>query len=140
MDARLFIINQWLTNSGLKVNNVKTELCLFYKSDTLPFTCNIITCGTEITSSKTINVLGLMFDSKLNWTNHIYNAVSKSSKSLNTSKIIRKYFTMKEFLLLLTSNYYSVLYYNSEIWLIHSLSVSNTKLLLSTSSKALKVA
>jgi hypothetical protein len=66
--------------------------------------------------------------------------VSKSSKSLNALNIIRKFFTTKEFLMLLTSNYYSVLYYNSEVWLIHSFSVSSKKLLLSTSSNALKVA
>ena len=42
--------------------------------------------------------------------------------------------------MLLTSNYYSVLYYNSEIWMIHTLSVANKKLLLSTSANALKVA
>jgi hypothetical protein len=42
--------------------------------------------------------------------------------------------------MLLTSNYYSILHYNSEIWLIHSLSVANKKLLFSTSANALKVA
>ena len=42
--------------------------------------------------------------------------------------------------MLLTSNYYSVLYYNSDVWLIRSLSVSIKKLLLSTSSNTLKVA
>jgi hypothetical protein len=42
--------------------------------------------------------------------------------------------------MLLTSNYYSVLHYDSEVWLIHSLSISIKKLLLSTSSNALKVA
>jgi hypothetical protein len=66
--------------------------------------------------------------------------VSKSFKSFIALKIIKKCFTTKEYLILLTSNYYSILYYTSEIWLIYSLSVSNKKLLLSTSSKALKVA
>ncbi len=125
-------------DSDLKVNNVESDLCLFYESDTLRVTLSL--GGMVITSKKTINVLGLMFDSKLNWTNHVYNAVSISSKSLSALKIIRKFFTTKEFLMLLTSNYASVLYYNSEVWLIHSLSVSNKKLLLFTSSNALKVA
>ena len=41
--------------------------------------------------------------------------------------------------MLLTSNYYSVLYYNSEIWHIPSLSVNSKKLILSASARALKI-
>jgi hypothetical protein len=61
MERTLKSITKWLANSGLKVNNVKTELCLFYKSDTLPVALPL--GGMDKTSSKTINVLGLMFDS-----------------------------------------------------------------------------
>jgi hypothetical protein len=138
MEKALESITKWLKKSGLKVNSAKTELCLFYKSDTTPVTITL--ADESVTSCKHINVLGVTFDSKLNWTAHIYNTVDKCAKSLNALKIIRKYFTTKEFLMLLRSNYYSVLYYNSEVWLIHSLSVANKKLLFSTSPNALKVA
>ena len=131
-------ITKWLKKSGLKVNSAKTELCLFYKHDTAPI--SIVLGGAEVTSSKHINVLGVTFDSKLNWTTHIHKTAAKCSKALNALKIIRKYFTTNEILMLLTSNYYSVLYYNSEIWMIHTLSAANKKLLLSTSAIALKVA
>ena len=122
--------------SGLKVNSAKTEMCSFYKSDTTPV--KIMLGGEEVTSCKHIDVLGVTFDLKLNWTTHIHKTVAKCAKSLNALKIKRKYFTTKEFLMLLTSNYYSILYYNSEIWMIHSLSVANKKLLFSTSANALK--
>ena len=138
MEIALVKIIKWLSDSGLKVNYTKTELCLFYKNDTTPVTISL--GGVNITSSKNINVLGLLFDSKLNWSTHICHTISKSQKSLNALKIIRKYFTTNEFMMLLTSNYYSILYYNSEIWLIPSLTVANKKRLLSTSTNALKLA
>ena len=53
MERALESITKWLMDSGLKVNNVKTELCLFYKSDTLLVTLSL--GGALITSKKAIN-------------------------------------------------------------------------------------
>ena len=58
--------------------------------------------------------------------------------SLNTYKaiwLIRKYFSKTE---LLTSNFYSVLHYNSETWYLPSLKASQKQKLLSASAKALR--
>ncbi len=41
----------------------------------------------------------------------------KANLSLNAFKLIRKYFNCKELLSLKTSNFFSVLLYNSEVWL-----------------------
>ena len=86
-----------------------------------------------------MNVLGVEFDSKLNWNPHINKAILKSNKSLYAIKLIRKYFNSKEILNLLTSNYYSILYYNSEIWHLPSLSPETKQMLLSASANALKI-
>ena len=51
---------------------------------------------------------------------------------------IKRYFTNRELLQVVTSNYYSILYYGSEIWHIPSLKVSLKKKLLSSSALALK--
>ena len=67
------------------------------------------------------NVLGIVFDSKLQWSNQVSTAIQKASIAVNDIKLIRKFFTSKELLLLLTSNYYSVLYYSTEVWNIGSL-------------------
>ena len=53
--------------------------------------------------------------------------------------MIRKYFNKEELLNLVTSNFYSILYYNSEIWHLPTLKPSLKQKLLSTSAKALKV-
>ena len=63
-----------------------------------------------------MNVLGVSFDCKLNWQTQIQNSITKAKKALNAIKIISKYFNKNELLTLITANYYSVLYYNSEIW------------------------
>jgi hypothetical protein len=49
----------------MKVNESKTKLCLFYKKDTLPIPISLN--GTDIVSKKAINVLGVLFDLKVQW-------------------------------------------------------------------------
>ena len=92
-----------------------------------------------IKSNKTINVLGVIFDSKLQWADHIAHAITKSFSALNAIRLIKKFFTQKELFQLITSNFYSLLYYNSDIWHLPSLKVSLKQKLLSASAKALKV-
>ena len=138
MEDSIEAIRTWIKKSGLKINENKTEICLFNKKDTPSVYVKV--GDDSIKSNDVINVLGVLFDSKLCWSPHIKNAISKSSKALNALRIIRKYFTSKELLQLVTSNYYSILYYNSEIWNVHSLKQFDKKLLLTASAKALKLA
>ena len=65
MKQTLEMITKWLKDSGLKVNDQKTEHCLFSKLDTLPVTISIN--AFDILSNTQINVLGVIFDSKLQW-------------------------------------------------------------------------
>ena len=60
-------------------------------------------------------------------------------KALNAIRIIKRFFTKKELLGLITSNLYSILYYNSEIWQLPTLKTTLKQNLLSASAKALKV-
>ena len=63
MENKLKLVTKWLIDSGLKVNETKTELCIFYKSDTNQMVLNLK--SNEIKSSNSINMLGVIFDSKL---------------------------------------------------------------------------
>ena len=54
-------------------------------------------------------------------TEQVANALSKALKVLNATKLIKRYFNRTELLQLITSNVYSILYYNSEIWHLPSL-------------------
>ncbi len=69
------------------MNQSETDLCLFYKTDTMPIT--VIVDGVHIISKKSINILGVIFDSKLNWTEQVTSVIYSANKSLNTIKIIR---------------------------------------------------
>jgi hypothetical protein len=63
LEKSLEAITKWLRDSGLKVNRPKTDLCLFYQHDIAPVKITIDGCIVQ--SKITINVLGLLFDSKL---------------------------------------------------------------------------
>ena len=94
-----------------------------------------ITINNTITKSKDyMNVLRVNCDSKLNWSKHVANQISKSNRALHAIKMIKKYFTQSELLSLLTSNYYSILFYNSEIWHIPNLKPQIKQLSLSASA------
>ena len=137
MQGKIERITTWLVGSGLKVNPAKTEICLFHKSDTTPII--IETPTSQITSKQTINVLGVIFDTKLQWSPQVANSIKKANSALNAIRLIKKFFNFTELLQLLTSNFYSTLYYNAEIWLLPSLKAQLKQSLLSTSAKALKL-
>lgn len=101
----------------------------------------IIKVGNDQIKSKSfMNVLGITFDSKLQWSNQVSNCVQKANKALCAIRLIRRYFNKSEILQLLTSNFYSILYFNSEVWHIPSLNHVLKQKLLSTSANALKMA
>ena len=137
MKKSLETITKWLKDSGLKVNEIKTEMCVFHRNEVkkVSFELN----GTVIKSTPQIGVLGVIFDSKLKWTEQVSNVIKKSEKALNAIKIIKNHFDQTELLTLLTSNFYSILFYNSEIWHLPNLSPYLKTLLLSKSANALKI-
>ena len=92
-----------------------------------------------IKSKSSMNVLGVQFDSKLSWSDQVNKSINKSKKTLHAINLIKKYFKTDELKGLLTSNFYSVLYYNSEIWNLPTLSTHLKTKLLSASANALKM-
>ena len=63
-----------------------------------------------------MNVLGVIFDSRLKWNDQVSHAISKSNSALHCIRLIKQYFKAEELSQIITSLFYSVLYYNSEIW------------------------
>ena len=85
-----------------------------------------------------MNVLGVTFDSKLNWQIHVSNAISKAKRALYALRHLKPFFTTSQMRTLLDSYFYSVLYYNASIWLTPNLSSVSKHDLLATSSLALR--
>ena len=98
----------------MKVNESKTEVCLLHRKDQLTVQLNLN--NQILTSKQHMNVLEVAFDSKLNWQTHIENAAAKLKRALHVTNLIRKHFSKQERFKIITCNYYSILYYNSEIW------------------------
>ena len=138
MEKSLEAITKWLRQSGLVVNRTKTEICVFNRRDIAPVSVKL---GPDnIMSKNQISVLGVIFDSKLQWSQQVSQSIQKANKALCAIKLISRYFNTKELLQLLTSNFYSVLFYNSEVWNIGTLKEPLKRTLLTASAKALKVA
>ena len=136
MEKTLEMIIKWLKDSGLEVNEGKTEVCLFHRNDQPLITIKLL--GNSVKTKKSMNVLGVLFDSKLTWGPHVAHAICKANKSLYAIRLIKKYFTAEQIKTLLTAYYYSSLYYNSEVWLSPFLSSEIRTQLLSASAKALQ--
>ena len=135
--VKIELIANWLKNSGLKVNESKTELCLFSRTTMPNITISIN--GVNVQSKQSMNVLGVQFDAQLNWSDQVSRVTTKAKQSLHAIRIIKKYFSNSEIRNLITSNFYSILFYNSEIWHIPTLSQRNKQKLMSCSANALKL-
>jgi hypothetical protein len=94
MEWSIEVITKWLKQSGLKVYQTKTDACLFYKHNVIPIILNV--GDAFIFTKMSINVLGVVFDSKLKWDVHISKVCNIANRSLNALKLIRKYFTSYE--------------------------------------------
>ena len=137
LENKINQILKWLKDSGLKVNESKTELCVFHQVENTEG--ELIIDGVYIKSKNEMNVLGITFDCKMQWIPQVSRAIKGANKSLQAVKLISKYFSTPELIQILTSHFYSKLYYGSEIWHLPTLNQNCKKLLISASANALKV-
>ena len=75
----------------------------------------------------------------MQWSNQVSNSIKKAKSALHAINLIKKYFSSKELLTLITSNFYSILFYNSEIWHLPSLNPYLKNQIKSASANALKI-
>ena len=88
LETSLSTISNWMKQSGLKINESKTEYCVFSRTDIAPSFLNVN--GVLVKSKKVINVLGILFDSKLQWGPHVEKTIQKAEKALNAIRLLRK--------------------------------------------------
>ena len=72
--------------------------------------------GKRIKLTNTMKILGLIFDNRLSWEAQVNQAVNKAKRILSGLKAIRGFLTDVEFKRVLTSHFYPVLLYASEVW------------------------
>jgi phosphoribosylformimino-5-aminoimidazole carboxamide ribonucleotide (ProFAR) isomerase len=76
MSASLNLIIKWLQGWGLKVNQSKTEICVFHCNYNI--LTNIEADGELEGLKSSINVLGKKFDSRLQWTVQVSTSIKKA--------------------------------------------------------------
>ena len=136
LEKSINVVANWLKNSGMKVNVEKTEIVVFYKNDTAALDITVL--GKTVVTKKSMNVLGILFESKLTWGSQVHKSIKKANQSLQGLKQIFRYFNCEENVKLLTAFYYSRLYYASQIWLHQGLNKSFRDQLYSASGRALR--
>jgi hypothetical protein len=133
----LTTISLWFKSSGLKVNEEKTEIAIFYKNNCNP--ADVLINGNNVRTKSTINVLGIMMDTTLTWHEHINNTVNNVQSKIHAIRRIQRYFLNDELLQLLKTYCYPSLYYASNVWLTPSLNANLKSKLFSASGKILSI-
>lgn len=126
----------YLERMGMVANPTKTEAVLFGSEEKLELN---IGEGT-ISTSEDMKVLGVYFDSKLNWSRHVTHVINKSHRLNSALKFIRKKLNMEQFLKVLTCQYYSTCFYGCGAWLHGDTSYADIRKLNALHYRSLRIA
>jgi hypothetical protein len=137
LEEKLIRAEQWLSGSGLKVNASKTELVIFHKHDSARG--SIYLSQIQIESKAEMKVLGIVFDSRLEWSAQVEKSIGAARQATQALGLVRKYFTNKEMSKLITALVYSRLYYAAQVWLLPNLKKRLMDRLYSQSGRSLKL-
>lgn len=130
-------IARWMRENGLLVNIAKTEFVVFAKRS---HSVTIKVMEQNITSTTTMRVLGVVFDEKLSWSQHVDATIKKVKSAAYSLKRIAKFVPQDKMMELATAFAYSRLYYAAAVWLIPNLAKPLWSRLLSTSAHVIKAA
>ncbi len=95
---------KWFLDSGLCVNKKKTQVCVFHRKDSRAH--EVVLGSEKVSVLKNMKILGLIFDSKLNWY-HQTVAIEKANKAKQALRMISRYFSAQEMVKLSTALFYS---------------------------------
>ncbi len=123
---------RWLRRHGMVVNTLKTELMSMGADIVVQFE------GKNIISKDSMTVLGVKFDSKLSWTKHVKKTIGVCQSLKPALRYLCSRLSKNDLTKVITSHYFSRLYYGSEIWFA-PLSCTNRKLISSMHYYALRL-
>jgi len=128
---------KYLQDRGMVTNLTKTEAVVFGKESTQ---ANFSIDGESFSTGETMKILGVTFDDKLTFSQHVQKVIQKS-KCLNSAmKLIRQKLTLDQFLRVLTCQFYSKVYYGSSSWLHGLNSFVDKRLLNAMHYRAIRIA
>jgi len=86
-----------------------------------------------------MKVLGVYVDSKLTWEKHVRHTLSKCNSKLSVLWKLRRNFKTEQLKCIITTQYFSQLYFCSKVWLSQSTGANSRNLIRLAHYKALRV-
>jgi len=129
----------FLKNIGMVTNVAKTEL-IFFSRKPIEDMSPIIVNGEDVTPKKDMKVLGIQFQTNLQWDKHLEKIKTKARMVLGKLRFISRYLEREQMKKIVTSHYYGMLYYAALVWLSEVTTSRAWKLLTSLHYKGLRVA
>jgi hypothetical protein len=126
----------FLKEIGMVVNTDKTEL--LYSSRKHNQSLTIVIDGNSISSVDHMKALGVFISRDLSWSKHVDHMLNKSSHIIKRINYLAKWLNQKELLQLVTSQYFSIIYYCSPVW-IGCLDANTWKRINSAHYRAIRV-
>ncbi len=134
VNSVLNTVQIWITNNGLKLNTGKTKYMIF--TNKASGDINVSIEGKRILKSEHERFLGVIIDSKLNWTQHIKQLKTKISRNAGVMIKLKSIIPYKAQRMLYNSLIQSHLYYCAAIWGTKSLNTVQS--LFSSQKKAIR--
>ena len=105
----------WLESIGIVVNVAKTESVLFSPLHVGPM--EFIVKGVKVCTVDSMRVLGVEFDRQLTWNKHVDKIIVSGKRALQGLRVLRRNFSLNDFLAIMTAQFYSKIYYAAPVWL-----------------------
>jgi len=128
---------KFLEAIGMVVNRSKTEVT-YFNNKILPLELKVE--GITIASTPKLKVLGLTFNHNLDWSEQVKTSVIKANTCIKRLSIIRKFMTAETLLRLMTTFYFSSVYYGATVWMNPELKEKHWKSLEMVHYRALRLA
>ncbi len=126
---------EWLDKNGMVCNVDKTEMMIMDGKENT----TIKVRGRTIPAQTEMNVLGITFDSTLTWAKQVAKTTGKTNRMLHGLRKIRRFLDTKQTKQVITSFYFSVLYYGLEVWFHRHLRFDLKQKIRSAHYRALRV-
>ncbi len=106
----------FLRSIGMVVNSSKTELLL---SSRVKNQENLVIeyDGTKITPTDSMKALGVYLTPNLSWDKHIDNILNRTAFLIHRTKYLSRWLKKEDLLKLITSQYFSIIYYAAPVWI-----------------------
>ncbi|XP_044748699.1 uncharacterized protein LOC123309578 [Coccinella septempunctata] len=88
IQATIDQLQQWSNNIGLKFSTTKSKIIKFSRRTTSTISPHILLNGVPLPVVETHKILGVIFDSKLTWKEHIVNLKTNCMRKLNILKTL----------------------------------------------------